>query len=136
METRHEACSAEGQPRNILEHNPNRFAARCPHRHATVIPLSTVVMRFCLLFTAPRAVATMFDAQVLCRPPARVNDVPSQARAIPPDQRRAPFMNSKPKHRLLLRSESPLSDTAALWQEIRDVHEQVRREPGGQGDTR
>jgi len=30
METRHEACSAEGQPRNILEGNPNRFAARCP----------------------------------------------------------------------------------------------------------
>jgi len=29
METRHEACSAEGQPRNILECNPNRFAARC-----------------------------------------------------------------------------------------------------------
>jgi hypothetical protein len=24
-----EACLAEGQPRNILEHNPNRFAARC-----------------------------------------------------------------------------------------------------------
>src|SRR4030081_3614327 len=30
METRHEACSAEGQPRNILECNPNRFAGRCP----------------------------------------------------------------------------------------------------------
>src|ERR1700737_3371040 len=30
METRHEACSAEGQPRNILKRNPNRFAARCP----------------------------------------------------------------------------------------------------------
>jgi hypothetical protein len=30
METRHEACSAEGQPRNILKGNPNRFAARCP----------------------------------------------------------------------------------------------------------
>jgi len=30
METRHEACSAEGQPRNILDGNPNRFAARCP----------------------------------------------------------------------------------------------------------
>jgi len=30
METRHEACSAEGQPRNILERNPNRFAGRCP----------------------------------------------------------------------------------------------------------
>ena len=30
METRHEACSAEGQPHNILEHNPSRFAARCP----------------------------------------------------------------------------------------------------------
>src|SRR5215831_10400796 len=25
-----EACSAEGQPRNILEPNLNRFAARCP----------------------------------------------------------------------------------------------------------
>src|SRR3981081_2146712 len=30
METRHEACSAEGQPHNILEYNPNRFAGRCP----------------------------------------------------------------------------------------------------------
>jgi len=30
METRHEACSAEGQPRNILDCNPNRFAGRCP----------------------------------------------------------------------------------------------------------
>jgi len=24
-----EACLAEGQPRNILDSNPNRFAARC-----------------------------------------------------------------------------------------------------------
>jgi hypothetical protein len=24
-----EACLAEGQPRNILDHDPNRFAARC-----------------------------------------------------------------------------------------------------------
>ena len=30
METRHEACSAEGQPRNILKCNPTRFASRCP----------------------------------------------------------------------------------------------------------
>jgi hypothetical protein len=30
METRHEACSAEGHPCNILDRNPNRFAARCP----------------------------------------------------------------------------------------------------------
>src|ERR1700719_3228187 len=30
METRHEACSAEGQPRNILKCNPSRFAGRCP----------------------------------------------------------------------------------------------------------
>ena len=30
METRHEGCSAEGQPRNILECNPSRFAGRCP----------------------------------------------------------------------------------------------------------
>src|ERR1700688_1416583 len=40
METRHEACSAEGQPRNILECNPNRFAGRCPalsrHGHCVI----------------------------------------------------------------------------------------------------
>jgi hypothetical protein len=45
-------------------------------------------------------------------------------------------MNSKPQHRLLHGGESPLSDAAALWQETRDVHGQVRREQGRQGDTR
>jgi hypothetical protein len=30
METRHEACSAEGQPRNILDHKLSRFAGGCP----------------------------------------------------------------------------------------------------------
>jgi hypothetical protein len=35
-------------------------------------------------------------------------------RWINPEQRRALFMISKPQHRLLLRGESPLSDTAAL----------------------
>jgi hypothetical protein len=29
-ETRHEGCSAEGQPRNILDDKLNRFAPLCP----------------------------------------------------------------------------------------------------------
>jgi hypothetical protein len=45
-----EACSAEGQPRNILEPNPTDSQAAAPRCHVAVIALSTDVMRFFAIF--------------------------------------------------------------------------------------
>src|SRR6185437_14771278 len=46
METRHEACSAEGQPRNILTTIRTDSQAAAPRCHAAVIALSTAVVHF------------------------------------------------------------------------------------------
>jgi hypothetical protein len=46
METRHEACSAEGQPRNILKSIRTDSQAAAPRCHAAVIALSTAVVAF------------------------------------------------------------------------------------------
>jgi hypothetical protein len=46
METRHEACSAEGQPRNILTSIRTDSQAAAPCCHAAVIALSTAVAHF------------------------------------------------------------------------------------------
>src|SRR6516165_7913063 len=61
--TRHEACSAEGQPRNILRTKLNRFAARCPalsrHCHCVIHSCYAFAGDFCarirLAATQPRA---------------------------------------------------------------------------------
>jgi len=54
METRHEACSAEGQPRNILEGNPNRFAARCPALSRRYHRVIHSCYAFCCIFCRAR----------------------------------------------------------------------------------
>src|SRR5258708_35282679 len=46
METRHEACSAEGQPRNILTSIRTDSQAAAPRCHVAVIALSTDVAHF------------------------------------------------------------------------------------------
>jgi hypothetical protein len=46
METRHEACSAEGQPRNILTTIRTDSQAAAPCCHVAVIALSTAVAHF------------------------------------------------------------------------------------------
>jgi hypothetical protein len=109
METRHEACSAEGQPRNILEYNPNRFAARClalsRHCHRFIHSCYAFLPRFwkiTLLHTGARPGAIEFSTRMdrpdLARsspktvsgtaaahaieppaPPVRVNDAPTRA---------------------------------------------------------
>jgi hypothetical protein len=50
METPHEACSAEGQPRNILNMIPTDSGRAAPRCHACVIALSTDVMLFGHIF--------------------------------------------------------------------------------------
>jgi hypothetical protein len=123
METRHEACSAEGHPCNILDRNPNRFAARCPalsrqchrviHSCYALLTLFRRTTRAAAQKSAPRA----SDRGVRIR--FRVNDerMPAaQSASIRNSgaETAAIFMISKPRHRLLLCGESPLSGTAAF----------------------
>src|SRR5665213_264705 len=49
METRHEACRAEGQPRIILNSIRTDSQAAAPRRHSSVIALSTAVVRFFMI---------------------------------------------------------------------------------------
>jgi hypothetical protein len=83
METRHEACSAEGQPHNILDRNPNRFAARCPalsrqchcviHSCYAFLTLFRRTARAAAQKTAPRTGDRGFRIRL------RVNDAPTPA---------------------------------------------------------
>jgi hypothetical protein len=106
METRHEACSAEGQPRNILDRNPNRFAARCPalsrrchcvihscyafRTHFCEIPLVSTPDKTIIIADAASSGLTMHErAGAFCFDRKR---------------RRALFIISKPRHALLRRA--------------------------------
>jgi hypothetical protein len=85
-----EACSAEGQPRNILECNPNRFAGRClaPSRqcHCVIHNSYAFWMRFCRC-DAPGAAKNPRAASSRQRR-VRVNDAATRPRiCIDPNRR-------------------------------------------------
>src|SRR6185437_14342457 len=120
METRHEACSAEGQPRNILASIRTDSQAAAPRCHAAVIALSTAVVRFFTIshrfgqqrpLLAASRVAAVRDAAGLTRRQRDVRNCSglAQARAF------FAFINSKPRHGLPRAIESPLSREVALW---------------------
>ncbi len=118
METRHEACSAEGQPRNILTSIRTDSQAAAPRCHVAVIALSTAVVGFfaisqpfrqdALASTTSR-VAALGDVARLTRPQrdARICSGLAQAARV------FAFINSKPTHRLPVPIEVPLSREAA-----------------------
>jgi hypothetical protein len=107
---------------NMIRADSRRAASRC---HLSVIALSTVVMRFWRTFARAMRVArkSSCSAEPIGPPtPQRtgVNDAsmsatrsasPKEARRI---ARQAVFTNSKPRHRLYRRGESPLSDAVAF----------------------
>src|ERR1700680_46000 len=126
METRHEACSAEGQPRNILERDPNRFAARClaPSRGSHRVIHSCYAL-WCVFSRAKRSASQNLRAEANDRAGrhrlGRVNDAPTWAAHSAPirnKKRRCGsiiFINSKPRRGLPGRGESPLSGAVAPY---------------------
>ena len=143
METRHEACSAEGQPRNILECNPNRFARRCP----ALSRMCHCVIHSCYVFlrlfreislSCPGHPPSFQERSIAgssrsSRGRASGDDAMHAAQDVgsvlaglttrqrggavcnDPEQRAGVFMISTPRQRLLRRSESPLSAPAAPY---------------------
>src|SRR2546430_11801537 len=118
METRHEVCSAEGQPRNILECNPNRFAACCPALSRRCRCVIHSCMQFRRVFTA--AMPKIARRERLHRP-SRVNDAPMQGLHFVSIRIMRIFMISKPLRGLLRAGESPLSGAAALYPYITGI---------------
>jgi hypothetical protein len=124
METRHEACSAEGQPRNILDRDPNRFGGRCPalscRCHRVIHSCSAFFAHF-----SPRGAPMRRENpqrrlnQDAPRDRLRVNGAAKSAARLHQSgtaagELAAIFTISKPRHGLPARGESPLSGGAAF----------------------
>src|ERR1700743_3307643 len=119
METRHEACSAEGQPRNILTSIRTDSQAAAPRCHVAVIALSTDVAHFYAIShrISPARRLEVASRGAIGAAGDRVNGTPKRRRicSVLEQAGLSPFINSKPRCGMPRAIESPLSRMIAFW---------------------